>query len=221
MTSSTTITVSEKRGVVVRAPFWLPEFSIKNFVEERSGWIINQLKKVNSKKVSPKIYKEGERHLFFGREYPLSILNEDKPTRTEVSLLEEKISVKIYSGHAEDKKQSEIREGILRWYLEQGIGVITEKVNIYSEKLDVTYGRIELKKVSSIWGSCSARNNLSFNRKLVMAPHEIVDYVVIHEVCHMLQRNHSSRFWSLVAKLDPNYRTHRKWLRDNHHLLTI
>lgn len=221
LTSSTSITVSEKRGVIVRAPFWVPEFSIKNFVDERSAWIVNQLRHINLKKIADKKYEEGEHHLFFGKEYPLSFALSESPTRTQVSLVEDKMQVKIFSGHENEKKQSETKEAILRLYLEEGIGVITQKVNFYSEKLNVSYTRIDLKKVSSIWGSCSAGNNLSFNRKLVMAPHEIVDYVVIHETCHMIQRNHSSRFWSLVAKLDPYYREHRKWLRDNHHLLTI
>ncbi|PIP85683.1 hypothetical protein COW83_03000, partial [Candidatus Collierbacteria bacterium CG22_combo_CG10-13_8_21_14_all_43_12] len=75
--------------------------------------------------------------------------------------------------------------------------------------------------VSSIWGSCSPSNRLCFNRKLIMAPHEVVDYVVIHEVCHLVHRNHSSRFWGLVAKLDPKYKEHRRWLYRNHSLLSI
>lgn len=221
LSSSTTIRINEKDGVVVRAPFWVPEFSIRNFVNDRADWIVNQLQKVKTKKIDAKKYVPGETHLFFGREYPLEVSHSTIPTRTKVLLHEEKILVTIFVGHDEEKKRNEIKDGILRWYLEEGIGVITEKVNFYSSKLNVTYGRIDLKKVSSIWGSCSASNNLSFNRKLVMAPHEIVDYVVIHEACHMIQRNHSSRFWSLVAKLDPQYREHRRWLRDNHHLLSI
>lgn len=207
--------------MVVRAPFWVPEFSIRNFVNDRSDWIVNQLNRIKSRKVSDKKYESGEKHLFFGQEYPLELAHSELPTRTKVRLLENKIHVTVFAGHADIQKKKEIKEGILRWYLEEGIGVITEKVNFYSEKLNVSYTRIELKKVISIWGSCSASNNLSFNRKLVMAPHEIVDYVVIHETCHMIQRNHSSRFWALVAKLDPQYREHRRWLRDNHHLLSI
>lgn len=205
----------------MRAPFWIPDFSIKKFVEERSSWIIAHINRLNSKKTSVRTYKEGELHLFFGREYPLAFLHHSLPIRTKAAIAENKLLVTIYEGHDEAKKQLETQDAIVRLYLEEGIGIITEKVNFYSAKLNVSYSRIELKKVSSIWGSCSASNNLSFNRKLVMAPHEIVDYVVIHETCHMIQRNHSSRFWALVARLDPNYRQHRRWLRDNHHLLTI
>lgn len=221
ITSATTITISEKKGVIVRAPFWVPEFSIRNFLEDRSAWVMSQIEKLEAKKKPPKSYEEGESHLFFGREYPLKFNQLEIPARTKVAILEGTMQISIYSGHNAERKRIEIREAILRLYLEEGVGIITQKVNQYCDILGVVYTKIELKQVSSIWGSCSASNKLSFNRKLVMAPHEIVDYVVIHEVCHMIQRNHSSRFWALVAKLDPNYMQHRRWLRDNHSLLTI
>ena len=107
------------------------------------------------------------------------------------------------------------------WYLKKGIETITEKVNLYSQKIGVSYSRISLKSVTSIWGSCSPTNRLSFNRKLVMAPHAVVDYVVIHEVAHMVHRNHGQAFWNLVSQHDHEYQSHRRWLKQNHHLLTI
>ncbi|MBU0727650.1 M48 family metallopeptidase, partial [Patescibacteria group bacterium] len=72
----------------------------------------------------------------------------------------------------------------------------------------------------SRWGSCSDRKNLNFNWKLIMAPIEIIDYVVVHEMCHLKQMNHSSKFWNLVAEKMPDYKELRKWLKDNRYLLT-
>ena len=209
-----------EKGVIVRAPFWLPALAIKKFVEEKSDWIIKHLVR-KAANIPEKKYEHGEKHLYFGREYPLCITHKTVPGRTVVEITDEAIRVTVYEGYSGEKRSSEIKDGLLRWYLETGILTITEKVNYYCEQIGVDYSRIDIKKVSTIWGSCSPGNKLCFNRKLIMAPHEIVNYVVIHEVCHMVHRNHSSRFWGLVAKYDPKYKDHRRWLHRNHLLLSI
>jgi len=218
--SNASITVSAERGVVVRAPFWMPKGIIENFIQEKSLWIEKHLERLSLKKIT-KHYFEGEKHLYFGKEYSLSIVTTRTPGRSKISLLEDTIQVELYEGLPKEKHPEKIEEALLYWYLEKGIETITEKVNYYSQEIGVEYQKINLKKVSSIWGSCSPTNCLSFNRKLVMAPHEIVDYVVIHEVAHMVHRNHGSGFWNLVRNFDPQYKYHRRWLKLNHHLLSI
>ncbi len=79
----------------------------------------------------------------------------------------------------------------------------------------VTYGRITIRSQHSRWGSCSARGNLNFNCLLLLAPPEVLDYVVVHELCHRKEMNHSARFWAEVAKHCPDYEIHKKWLKDN------
>jgi len=221
LTTGLSLSIHPEKGVRVRAPFWVPDLVIRKFVEEKRAWIEKHLSKIKPTPTTATTYLEGEKHLYFGQEYSLNIISSDALRRTEAQIAGENISVSVYSGHAEEKRHDEIKEAILRFYLEVGIGVITEKVNLYSSQLGVEYSQIDIKKVSSIWGSCSPTNRLCFNRKLVMAPHEVVDYVVIHEVCHMVHRNHSSRFWGLVAKFDPKYKEHRRWLHRNHLLLTL
>lgn len=215
------LSIHPERGVIVKAPFWVPEIAIRKFVEERTAWVLQHLSKINQPSVSNKQYLDGEKHLYFGQEYSLAIMCVDLPIRTSAKVLGESLHISMYKGHTGEKRTEEIREAILRLYLETGIGVITQRVNFFSNQLGVDYSRIDIKKVSSIWGSCSPTNRLCFNRKLIMAPQEVVDYVIIHEVCHMVQRNHSSRFWGLVAKFDPRYKEHRRWLHRNHLLLSI
>ena len=79
----------------------------------------------------------------------------------------------------------------------------------------VTYGNITIRSQKSRWGSCSSRGNLSFNCLLMLAPPEVLDYVVVHELCHRLEMNHSPRFWAEVERVLPDYRTRRKWLKDH------
>ena len=93
--------------------------------------------------------------------------------------------------------------------------VIPEKVAYYARLMGVTYGRISIRKQKSRWGSCSREGNLNFNCLLMMTPPEVLDYVVVHELSHRLEMNHSARFWAQVEKVIPDYRGPRKWLKEH------
>jgi predicted metal-dependent hydrolase len=84
-----------------------------------------------------------------------------------------------------------------------------------ADELDVRWSRIEIRDQRSRWGSCSTRGTLSFNWRLVLAPFDVLDYVVVHELCHLREPNHSRRFWRLVESRRPNWRTQRAWLHDH------
>ena len=93
--------------------------------------------------------------------------------------------------------------------------VIPEKVAYYARIMGVTYGRISIRKQKTRWGSCSREGNLNFNCLLMMTPPEVLDYVVVHELSHRLEMNHSARFWAQVEKVMPDYRVPRKWLKEH------
>ena len=92
--------------------------------------------------------------------------------------------------------------------------VLPETVNRYAKELGVTYGRITVRDQRTLWGSCTGRGNLSFNCLLALAPREVMDAAVVHELCHRLEMNHSARFWRLVERTLPDYRVRRRWLRE-------
>lgn len=98
---------------------------------------------------------------------------------------------------------------------EQARQVLPERVAHYASLLGVSYGRITIRAQRSRWGSCSAKGNLNFNCLLMLAPPEVRDYVVAHELCHRLELNHSQRFWARVEGIVPDYKLHRKWLKEN------
>ncbi len=93
--------------------------------------------------------------------------------------------------------------------------IIPQRVRLYAEIMNVTYGNITIRMQKSRWGSCSSKGNLNFNCLLVKAPEEIMDYVVVHELCHLKEMNHSPRFWAEVEKIIPDYKEKRKWLKDH------
>ena len=93
--------------------------------------------------------------------------------------------------------------------------VISVKVKHYAGLMNVQYGRITIRNQKTRWGSCSSKGNLNFNCLLMLAPDEVVDYVVIHELCHLIEMNHSKAFWKQVEQMMPDYKKHRKWLKDH------
>ena len=93
--------------------------------------------------------------------------------------------------------------------------VIPRRVAYYAEKLGVSYGKITLRQQKTRWGSCAANGNLNFNWLLILAPPEVLDYVVVHELCHRREMNHSQAFWNEVSAVLPGYKEQKKWLKDN------
>ncbi len=93
--------------------------------------------------------------------------------------------------------------------------VLPQRVKLYASMMGVTYGRITIRCQKTRWGSCTRDGNLNFNCLLMLAPEEVQNYVVVHELCHRLEMNHSARFWQQVEKVMPDYRKHKKWLKDN------
>jgi hypothetical protein len=92
---------------------------------------------------------------------------------------------------------------------------IPERVKFFAPIVGADYGKITIRSQRTRWGSCSARGDLSFNCLLMLCPGDVLDYVVVHELCHRKQMNHSAAFWSEVERVLPDYKSRRKWLKDN------
>ena len=103
----------------------------------------------------------------------------------------------------------------IRELAEAALEDIPKRVQHYAPLVGVTCGRITIRNQRSRWGSCSAKGNLNFNCLLMLCPEEVRDYVVVHELCHRIEMNHSPKFWAEVERVCPDYRLHRKWLKDH------
>ena len=97
----------------------------------------------------------------------------------------------------------------------QALEVIPKRVTYFAEIVGVTYGRITIRNQKSKWGSCSSKGNLNFNCLLMLAPTDVLDYVVVHELCHRKEMNHSSQFWAEVRKVMPDYEKQKLWLKEH------
>ena len=98
---------------------------------------------------------------------------------------------------------------------EQARTVLTRKSDEYAKRLGVSYQKIRIGNQRTRWGSCSSKGTISYNWRLILMPEEIMDYVVVHELCHLLEMNHSPRFWRLVAEVLPDYAKRRTWLKQH------
>lgn len=119
---------------------------------------------------------------------------------------------------AERQKNQEVKkltDEEIRELADRALKHIPGRVAFFAEKMGVSYGRITIRNQRTRWGSCSSKGNLNFNCLLMLTPPEVLDYVVVHELCHRRQMNHSKAFWAEVEKVLPDYKTYVKWLKDD------
>lgn len=123
------------------------------------------------------------------------------------------VKVQIPASVAVSQLVIHVRERLEGWLRSQARRVLEERVSLLSQKLGYSVKRIAIKDTKTRWGSCSRKGNVNFNWRLIMAPLPVVDYLVIHELSHLGEMNHSDRFWALVARHCPDYRSHVAWLK--------
>lgn len=209
-----TIRIVIKAGgeVVVKAPFFLPLKEIEACVESKADWIIKKIPEMIAlgQKIPEKSYVTGEDLYFLGKCYKLVRKPSLDARKGVVAMAGD--SIIVYGNYA---SADEVRAALENWYQEKASQWIMQRVNLYKEKIGVDFRRVSFRSPKTRWGSCSSEKNLMINWKLIMAPMEIIDYVVCHELCHLLEMNHSQDFWALVAKQIPDWKQRRNWLREN------
>ncbi len=109
----------------------------------------------------------------------------------------------------------EIEEHLRFWMIDKAEELINKRTVEYSEIIGVKYNNIRIKNTKTRWGSCSSKGNLNFNFRIIMAPQAVMDYIIVHELCHLKHLNHSKKFWSAVALYMPDYENHKEWLKVN------
>ena len=206
-----TATVKVEQGKVsVVVPDDLSDQRIQEVVNNKTRWVREKLL-IQSKyyPVKPKEYVAGECFAYLGKNYRLKI---QSGTHRDVKLKTGRLVVTLPE---QMNIPMEVKKALEGWYRHHALLKLFEKVARYAEIVGVTANSVEIKTFKSRWGSCSTSRDVTFNWKIVIAPNRIVDYVVVHELCHMKHHDHSTAFWSSVEKVIPDYQACKEWLKDN------
>lgn len=208
------IEVSPYRGVIVRAPRHLTQSQIATLLDSGSGWIRNRLELLKkSIDVGSRTYSNGDRFLFLGEWLSIKICNDDEKN-IFVQKDNENLMVCVPVGGGSTCQRELVKNALASWYHKQAAVVLAERVAVYAPQVGVSVPTIRITNARKRWGSCGINGRLNFPWRLVMAPVPIVDYVVVHELCHLKRRDHSSVFWGLVSSVLPDFRERRRYLRE-------
>jgi hypothetical protein len=209
------LAVDPDEGVVVTAPDDVSEDTIREIVRSRAAWIFEKQARIEELEQPPlkKEFLSGEKLSYLGRRYRLQIIKNGDHTTPTVTLKEGKFYVSI-DGDGEDRRKT-IRQALIAWYRQHARAKLAERVGRYADKVGVTPRSVEVKNQQKRWGSCTKTGDLLFNWRIIMAPMSIVDYVVVHELCHLKEENHTERFWRMLKTVIPDYEERKEWLRIN------
>ena len=213
--------ISHEGTLLVSSPYIVPEFVIRNFLKTKQHWILDRLQRHDTAKESGMFvsYTSGEAIPFFDSSYILTITKSAAATRPRLYFLQNSFQAILPENLSQDQSHREVKTLIHDWYKRNTLPVLQKRVDYYKELVGVEYTGIRVKDVTSHWGSCSSKRNLNFNYRLAMLPIELSDYIIVHELCHIKEMNHSARFWNLVGNVIPNYKELRAQLKRNHMFL--
>lgn len=205
------ITVTEDASVVVRAPLRAPLQYIREIVEKKQRWITRKVLEARMRSaVPPRRFEDGEKFLFLGKCCELKLSGDVKGPALQDGCL-----------YVPDGPMQETREALINWYKIAALQMFRQRCEFYSSLLGCSPRSVRISSAEKRWGSCGQGGRLNFCWRLIMAPLDIIDYIVVHEMAHIAHPGHSSRFWKTVAAIIPEYREKRNWLRENGHLLTL
>jgi len=197
--------------VQVIVPKLLSDKEIETLILKKTRWIKDKLRVQElAPSYKPKEFISGESFSYLGKNYRLKVLKGNK------------VSVKLKEGRffvTTKSKDRSCRALLEKWFREKALQRLTEKTIRYAESMQVNPSKISVREYRSRWGSCSPKDHISYNWKIIMAPSSVIDYVVVHELSHLKHRDHSIKYWKTVEANFPAYKDRRAWLKKNANLL--
>lgn len=206
-----TITVERDRSVVVHAPESTPEEKIQAIVESKRKWIYEKTKHAQKYALPHPPGKElvnGESALYLGRQYQIEIVQDS----SEEIRFEQRFLIPT-------RLSAERKQVLRNWYMDKAREKILPRTEKFANALGVAFTNAKIVDNRYRWGSCTIKDNINFNWRLIKAPMFVVDYVIIHELTHLLETNHTPLFWNIVRAQSPRTDKAKQWLLDNGQIL--
>ncbi len=221
--------------LVVRAPLRTSQRQIEQLVAQKVEWVRQKQAYARAHPVAaPHRFVPGEKFWFMGKEYPLEVvecLTTETQTHRENPIYKSSSVSLCLCGSIESVKSEHFllerqtlpkaAAAFTAWYKKQARALVEERVRFFAARYGFRYRQVRITSARSRWGSCSSKGTLCFTWRLVMAPPECIDYVVVHELAHLKAANHSPAFGREVGAILPDYKARRKWLRVNGRMLTV
>ena len=198
--------------ITVRAPLDKDKSEIQKLVLDKATWILKKQREY--KDTIPHIkkpsFKENSTLPYLGNNYPLTInVNQ---SRSNIEIVDGKISVQVKAKRLPSNVIKRLYES---WIAEKAQGVFEDKVKKYSKKLGVRTKRIDIKDLKNRWGSLTKEGLINLNVNLLKAPEDVIEYIILHELCHLKIKEHSHHYWDLVRRFMPDYQDKIEWLKIN------
>ncbi len=195
--------VTPEKELIIRAPKRLSDKKIEEFIDKKKRWI--RKKAGRMARVTSKKFINGEKFLYLGNLYQLNFTDKDFS------------DVYFNDGfYISKNNQTRARKLMVKWYKKRSLDWLTRRVEKYSPLINCQVNQVKVSWAKKRWGSYSSKTrNINFNWRIVMAPLAVIDYLVVHELVHGEQPNHSRQFWKRVKKILPDYKKPRQWLKDN------
>ncbi len=207
-----TITVERDRSVVVHAPEGISDEKIRQVVDSKRQWIYEKTGHPQKYRNLPhppgKELVSGESALYLGRQYRIEVVN------SGVAAVH--FAQRFFIPETQEVKRTEV---LREWYVGKAKEKIVPRVKGHARELGVSVAGIRIVDNRYRWGSCTMKNNVNFNWRLIKAPMFVIDYVIIHELAHLIESNHTSRFWNIVRAQAPTMEKAKAWLKENGQLL--
>lgn len=209
------VAVDPKEGVVVTAPGDVEIERLDGIVLRKAGWIVGKLKH-NSELPPPlprRQFVSGETFRYLGRQYRLKVVKKERPSN-DVALIRGWLYVEVSRSSTEEERIARARPLVVRWYRDHAGARLPERVAMWAGKIGIEIPEVLVREQQKRWGSCNAKGQLRFNWRIIQAPMRLVDYVVAHELVHLLHPNHDAAFWATLGKAMPDYEGRRQALRE-------
>jgi len=205
------IEITNGGKIIVKAPLYFSRKDIENFVYRHRRWIQKRFERIaDLKKNYPRKFIPGEGFFYLGRKFELYSKNDqDAPLIFDNGF------------YIREGELCGAKELFIKWYKERAKEFVENSVLKFSKRCGVEYRSVKITSAESRWGSCSKKGNLNFSYRIAMLPTFAIDYVVVHELCHIIEFNHSKAFYGLVEKVLPDYRKSARYLKENGYLFRL
>lgn len=203
----------------IAAPFNTSQAYIENLLQKKAGWILTKISSLSEINLNPinKSLCDGAKILYLGRPYTLSLIPDD--VKQPIITIEAKQITIHISRQTDSKKSAVLKYALKDWFIDSAAKILHDKTLLWADKIGVMPKNIRIKEQKTRWGSCSSLGTVNYNWRIVMSPPEVIDYLVVHELCHLKFLDHSPFFWNLVKQILPDFKQRRTWLRTNGKLL--